>query len=74
VANDLENLLPRAFMARAERPMKNDSADIDGYSTLLVKVEVDGAELVAVFTVQRKADGRQFYNAVTLADGQKKPR
>lgn len=47
--------------------------NVAAYEKLLAKVRIEGVQLVAVFTAQRNADGRQFYNAVTLEDGQEKP-
>lgn len=43
-----------------------------GYDKLLARVNIDGQELVAVLTVETLRNGQQFYNAVTLNDGQKK--
>lgn len=46
--------------------------NVMGYDKLLARVNVDGQELVAVLTVETLRNGQQFYNAVTLNDGQKK--
>lgn len=46
--------------------------NITAYEKLLTKVEIDGQSLVAVYSIERHADGRQFFNAVTLEDGQEK--
>ncbi|HGM6086817.1 TPA: LPD38 domain-containing protein [Pseudomonas aeruginosa] len=36
------------------------------YHKLLAPIDIDGAPLVAVFTVREDANGRKFYNAVTV--------
>ncbi len=46
--------------------------NVMGYDKLLARVNVDGQEMVAVLTVETLRNGQQFYNAVTLNDGQKK--
>ena len=65
--NAFENsIFSSADTARAEEP------NVDSYEKLLAPVSINGTDLVAIFTVQRMRDGRQFYNAVTLEDRQKK--
>jgi hypothetical protein len=46
--------------------------NVMGYDKLLARVNIDGQDLVAVLTVETLRNGQQFYNAVTLNDGQKK--
>ena len=74
VAADIEALIPASIYARSEPSRGGDGKDIDGYSTLLARIEVDGIPLIAAFTVRHQSDGQWYYNAVTLHDGNKKAR
>lgn len=73
-AADIEALIPASVYARSESSRGGDGPDIDGYSTLLARISVDGLPLVAAFTVRHQSDGRWYYNAVTLMDAQEKAR
>lgn len=74
VVADIEALIPASIYARSEPSRGGDGKDIDGYSTLLARVDVDGVPLVAAFTIRHQSDGRWYYNAVTLHDGHEKAR
>lgn len=72
VAADIEALIPASIYARTEPSRGGDGPDIEGYSTLLARVDVDGVPLVASFTVRHQSDGQWYYNAVALHDGKEK--
>lgn len=74
VAADIEALIPASIYARSEPQRGKDGQDVDGYGTLLARVDVAGVPLVAAFTVRHQSDGRWYYNAVTLHDAQEKAR
>lgn len=74
ISADIKQLLPASIYARSEPSRGGDGADIEGYSTLLAKVDVAGVPLVAAFTVRRQHDGKWYYNSVALHDGQEKAR
>ncbi|WP_156469198.1 hypothetical protein, partial [Cephaloticoccus primus] len=65
VAANLKDVLPQAVYAHS-RPLNKPKRDIliEGYATLYAKVEVGGVPLIAVFTVERKTDGKWYYNTV----------
>ncbi len=67
-------LIPASIYARSTPSFGGDGPDIAGYSTLLASVDVEGTPLVAAFTVRHQADGRWYYNAVTLHDPNRKAR
>ena len=71
VSADLENVLPAAFHARSDAPDTKEQG-VHGYSTLLARVDVDGSELIASFSVRQQQDGAWYYNTVTLKDVQNK--
>ena len=73
-AADMAALIPQSIYARSEAPSGKGGKDVDGYSTLLAQVSVDGVQMVAAFTVRHQSDGRWYYNAVTLHDGHEKAR
>lgn len=68
----MARLSPAAIYASSEPSKGGDGPDIDGYSTLLAKVEVDGVAVIAAITVRHQSDGKWYYNAVTLHDGREK--
>ncbi len=72
VAADIEALIPASIYARSSASHGGDGPDIAGYSTLLVRVDVDGIDLVASFTVRHQSDGQWYYNAVALHDAKEK--
>ena len=74
VAADIEALIPASIYARSEPSRSGSEPDIDGYSTLLARVAIDGVPLVAAFTVRHQSDGRWYYNAVTLHDAKEEAR
>ncbi|PJK07991.1 hypothetical protein CO610_07450 [Lysobacteraceae bacterium NML95-0200] len=74
VAADIETLIPASIYARSEASRGGDGATIEGYSTLLAKVDVAGVPLVAAFTVRHQHDGKWYYNSVVLHDGHEKAR
>ncbi|WP_156469145.1 hypothetical protein [Cephaloticoccus primus] len=65
VAAHVKDVLPQAIYAYS-RPLNKPKRDvrIEGYATLYAKVEVGGVPLIAVFTVERKTDGKWYYNTV----------
>ena len=71
VAANLENVLPAAFHARSDAPDTKEQG-VHGYSTLLGRVDIDGSELIASFSVRQQQDGAWYYNTVTLKDMQNK--
>lgn len=74
VTAGIEALIPASIYARSTPSFGGDGPDIAGYSTLLASVDVEGTPLVAAFTVRHQADGRWYYNAVTLHDSNRKAR
>ena len=72
VAADIEALIPASIYARSDASRGGDGPDIAGYSTLLARVQVDGVDLVASFTVRHQSDGQWYYNAVALHDAHEK--
>jgi len=65
VAANVRKVLPQAIYSHStplNRPKKDKR--LEGYATLYSKVDVGGVPLVAVFTVERKTDGRWYYNTV----------
>jgi hypothetical protein len=72
VAADIEALIPASIYARSDASRGGDGPDIAGYSTLLARVQVDGVDLVASFTVRHQSDGQWYYNAVALHDAKEK--
>ena len=72
VAADIEALIPASIYARSDASRGGDGPDIAGYSTLLARVQVDGVDLVASFTVRHQSDGQWYYNAVALHDTKEK--
>lgn len=71
VAADLENILPAALHARSNAPVEKEQG-VNGYSTLLARVEVDGHALVASFSIRQQQDGAWYYNTVALHDAKEK--
>ncbi len=67
VTADLESLIPTAIYARSTQPTEKEQG-VDGYSTLLTRVIVDGMPLVASFSIRQQRDGAWYYNAVALYD------
>lgn len=67
VAADLESLIPAAIYARSTQPSEKEQG-VDGYSTLLTRVNVDGVPLIASFSIRQQRDGAWYYNAVALYD------
>lgn len=74
VTADIKAVLPQAIVARSEPSRGGDGPDIAGYSTLLVRVNVDGVPLVAAFAVRHQSDGKWYYSSVALHDAQEKTR
>ncbi|MDD2608627.1 MAG: hypothetical protein PHX60_02895 [Giesbergeria sp.] len=72
VVADIEALIPASIYARSNTSRGGDGPDIAGYSTLLARVDVDGIDLVASFTVRHQSDGQWYYNAVALHDAKEK--
>lgn len=70
VLGDLRNAFENSIYA-SSKPAEG-KPNVMGYDKLLARVNIDGQELVAVLTVETLRNGQQFYNAVTLNDGQKK--
>lgn len=70
VLGDVRRAFESSIFASAN-PASGQS-DVIAYEKLLARLNVAGTEVVAIFAVQRMADGRQFYNTVTLDDGQEK--
>jgi hypothetical protein len=70
VLGDLRKAFEGSIYASSQ-PAEN-KPNVMGYDKLLARVNIDGQELVAVLTVETLRNGQQFYNAVTLNDGQKK--
>jgi hypothetical protein len=68
---DLRSAFEGSFLA-SEQPAVNDTPNIKAYEKLMARLDIDGAEFVAVFTVQKLRDGRQFYNSVMLEDAKEK--
>ena len=72
LAADLRETFRRAVYSSSKPPADPASEpNVQAYEKLLARVDIDGQDLVVVFTVQRTKDGRQFYNATTLDYGQK---
>lgn len=74
VASDIESIIPASIYARSSPSRGGYSAALDGYSTLLANISVDGVPLVAVFTVRHQAGGNWYYNSVVLHDAEEKAR
>lgn len=72
VVADIKSVLPASIYARSDPSRGSDEKYVDGYSTMLAKVSVDGVPLIAVFTVRKQTDGNWYYNAVTLHDAKGK--
>lgn len=70
VLGDLRNAFENSIYANSK--LAEGKPNVMGYDKLLARVNIDGQELVAVLTVETLRTGQQFYNAVTLNDGQKK--
>jgi hypothetical protein len=68
---DLRNAFESSIFATATAADET-KPNISAYEKLLAKIDIDGIRLVAVFSVERHSDGRQFYNTVTLENGQEK--
>lgn len=72
LAADLRETFRKAVYSSSRPPADPASEpNVQAYEKLLARVDIDGQDLVVVFTVQRTKDGRQFYNATTLDYGQK---
>lgn len=72
LAADLRETFRKAVYSSSKPPADPASEpNVQAYEKLLARVDIDGQDLVVVFTVQRTKDGRQFYNATTLDYGQK---
>jgi hypothetical protein len=67
----LRSAFEASFLA-SEQPAVNDTPNIKAYEKILARLDIDGAEFVAVFAVQKLRDGRQFYNRVMLEDAKEK--
>gem|GEM_PF-3251752 len=65
VAANIQEVLPKAIYSHSE-PLNKPKKDkrLEGYVRLYAKVVVDGVPLTAVFTVERKTDGKWYYNTV----------
>ncbi|WP_322979104.1 LPD38 domain-containing protein [Pseudomonas sp. C11] len=50
----------------ASSSLSNQNGQTTAYHKLLAPIDVDGVPLVAVFTVREDANGRMFYNTVTV--------
>lgn len=72
VLGDIRNAFESSILASTSL---SDQAkpNVVGYEKLLANVEIDGQDLIALFTIERLADGRQFYNSVTLEGNEKTP-
>lgn len=72
VLGDIRNAFESSILASTSL---SDQAkpNVVGYEKLLANVEIDGHDLIALFTIERLADGRQFYNSVTLEGNEKTP-
>nr|WP_156469167.1 hypothetical protein [Cephaloticoccus primus] len=69
VAAHVDKILPEAIYSRSEPPEEgSNKPNTEGVSKLLARVEVDGLELVAIFTVLREPDGSWYYNTVVVHD------
>jgi len=68
---DLRNAFAASVYAGAQ-PAVGKGLNVVAFDKLLVRIDVAGTDMAAVFSVQRTTDGRHFYNAVTLDHGQKK--
>lgn len=71
VLGDLRRTFESSIYATSSEPVQNEPG-VRAYEKLLSRVQVDGRSMVAIFTVRKMADGRQFYNTVTLDDEQSK--
>ena len=67
---DLRNTLPSAIVSGYS---PSNEQGVDGYTKLLLPIDVDGLELVAVFAVRHQTDGQWYYNTVTVAEKEKSP-
>jgi hypothetical protein len=68
--SDVENALPTSIVAGFTGSTEQG---VDGYTKLLLPIEIDGHELAAIFTVRHQTDGSWYYNTVTVADNKKGP-
>lgn len=67
IVADLRNVLTQSVVARSA-PSETREQGVDGYGTLLARVDVDGVSLVASFSIRLQRDGAWYYNAVALQD------
>ena len=70
ISADLESLFPQSILG-GFRP--SDEQGVDGYSKLLIPLDIDGMELVAIFSVRHQTDGQWYYNAVAVAAKEERP-
>jgi len=70
IASDLENTIPRSIKSGFS---KSKEQGVEGYTTLLLPVNVDGHELTAIFTIRKQSDGQWYYNTVAVADKEMRP-
>jgi|GEM_PF-1961943 len=74
IAANIQEVLPQAIYSRSEVADREDRPNLEGTSKLLARVNIDGVDLVALFTIFREPDGKWYYNTVTLSDGNGKAR
>jgi len=74
VAANIASLIPSAIYSRTEIPVDEDSRDVIGYSKLLLRIQLRGLHLVALFTVRRQKDGDWYYNTTVYDDENNKAR
>lgn len=68
-ANALDVLLARSIYGVTD---PSNEQGVQGYHRLYAPVEIDGNQLVAIFTVRQQTDGEWYYNTVAVEDGNKK--
>jgi len=74
VAADVQSIIPQTIYARSELPDEGSGSNLEGASKLFARVDVDGVELIAIFTILREADGNWYYNTVTVHDAKAESR
>lgn len=67
VSNDIQSIMPKTIHSRFQLPNKPKQG-VDGYSTLLAPINVDGVQLVAMITIEHQANGDWYYNSVAVTE------
>lgn len=70
ISADLESLFPQSILGGF---ITSDEQGVDGYSKLLIPLEIDEVELVAIFSVRHQTDGQWYYNTVAVEFNEMSP-